>query len=268
MEGRIDEVPQMSEWSENWWDQPIVALDVETTGLSAEDDKIIEIALVKMRADQVEDVYCTLVQPGRPVGPDSERITGISDKDLEGAPRFEEIAAEVHSRLEGCAVLAYNLAFDRGFIQKALKENGFAWPETAPMLDPLILARGVFPDQRGYKLGLIAKRVGVSLEEAHRASHDAEAAGRVLYAMVDLLPEKLKELLELQSEWAADFARRTSNWRGGGRAADESLILTEAQASDDGLYRMGPAYRYNRDPDVDPLRFIFRKLPTSGGARR
>jgi len=258
----------MADWPENWWDLPIVALDVETTGLSADEDKIIEVALVHMRAGEVEDVYCKLVQPGRPIGPDAERITGITDEDVKDAPRFEEIAHEVAAMLENRAVLAYNLSFDRGFIEKALGESGLSWPETAPMLDPLILARGLFPDQRGFKLGIIAKKVGVSLEEAHRASHDAEAAGRVLYAMGDLLPANLQELLELQSEWAAAFSRKTAGWRGGSRGGHESLILTENQASDDGLYRMGPAYRYNRDPDLDPLRFIFRKLPTSGGTRR
>ncbi len=253
----------MKDLPELWWELPIAAIDVETTGLSADSDKIIEIAVVHMRAGQVEDRYCQLVQPGIPVGPDSQRITGISDADLEGAPVFADIAEEVERRLTGRAILAYNLAFDRGFVAKALRAHGRSWPADSPELDPLVLARGVFPEQRGFKLGMITERLGIPLEEAHRADHDAEAAGRVLYAMRDLLPARTEELLELQSAWVVEQAQATSGWRRP-READAHLVLGDAPGGD-GLFRLGPSYRYGQDADLDPLRFVFRRLRT--GAR-
>lgn len=254
-------------WPAHWWDLPIAAIDVETTGLDATADRIIEIAVVHMRAGVVEERYCSLVNPGRPVGPDSERITGISDADVADAPPFSEIAAEVAQRLQGHGILAYNLGFDRAFVENELRVCELAWPTDAPLIDPLTLARGIFPEQRGFKLGRVAERLGIELVEAHRADHDAAAAGEILYAMRAHLPEGLRDLLELQSEWAQDHARRTANWRGGARKADPSLILRGEAADEDGVYRLGPAYRYSRDGDVDPLRFIFRRLPAGGSSR-
>ena len=254
----------MADTGERWWDLPIAALDVETTGLDPKNDAIIEIAIVHMRAGEVEEAWGTLVQPGRPVGPDSQRITGISDADLVDAPRFAEIAKEVSERLEGRALLAYNLAFDREFIERALTANGLDWPPDAVVFDPLILARGRYPELKSRKLGRIAEHLGVPLEEAHRAAADAEAAGRVLYAMRQQLPEELSLLLELQSDFALAYARETASWRGGAREADPALVLMGGATAEDGSYRLGPAYRYGRDPDLDPLRFIFRRLPTTG----
>ncbi len=254
----------MAEERAHWWDLPIAALDVETTGLDPKNDAIIEIAIVHMRAGEVEESWSSLVHPGRPIGPDAQRITGITDADVADAPRFADVAEETAARLEGRAILAYNLAFDREFVERALDAGGRQWPEKAVLLDPLILARGLFPDVRSRKLARIAERLGVTLEEAHRAEADAEAAGRVLYGMRAHLPDALSELLELQSQWAVAYARDTASWRGGAREADPALVLMESPTTDDGSYRLGPAYRYGRDPDVDPLRFIFRRLPATG----
>ncbi len=257
----------MGNWPQNWWDLPIAAVDVETTGLSADDNHIIEVAIVHMCAGEVQDRYCTLVNPKTPIGKDSTRITGITDADVANAPTFPKIAKEVASRLSGRAVLAYNLAFDRGFLERALTAAGESWSDDAPQLDPLILARGIYPERRSFKLGVIARRLNIPLEEAHRADHDAEAAGNILYAMREHLPVRLQELLELQSEWAIAYARKTANWRSGPREADASLILGDTDESDDGDYRLGPSYRYSRDPDFDPLRFIYRRLSPSGGSK-
>ncbi len=257
----------MGNWPQNWWDLPIAAVDVETTGLSAETDRIIEVAIVHMCGGEVQDRYCTLVNPQTPIGPDSTRITGITDADVKNAPTFPKIAKEVAARLKGRAVLAYNLSFDRGFLERALNDSGESWDNDAPQLDPLILARGIFPDRRSFKLGVIARRLNIPLEEAHRADHDAEAAGNVLYAMREHLPVRLQELLELQSEWAIAYARKTAHWRSGPREADANLILGDSEATEDGDYRLGPSYRYNRDADFDPLRFIYRRLSPPGGSR-
>ena len=254
----------MAEQDAPWWDLPIAAVDVETTGLDPKNDAIIEIAIVHMRAGEVEESWSSLVHPGRPIGPDAQRITGISDADLAGAPRFADVAAETAARLEGRVILAYNIAFDREFVERALNASGREWPTNATLIDPLILARGLFPDVRSHKLARIAEHLGVALEEAHRAEHDAEAAGRVLYGMRAHLPGAVSDLLELQSQLAVAYARDTASWRGGAREADPALVLMESPTTDDGSYRLGPAYRYGRDPDVDPLRFIFRRLPATG----
>ena len=248
----------------SWWDLPIAAIDVETTGLDAANDAIIEIAIVYMRAGEVEQPWGSLVHPGRPIGPDAQRITGITDADVASAPRFADIAAEVVSRLEGRAILAYNLAFDREFVERALQAAGQTWPAGAILIDPLVLARGRFSELRSKKLSRHADHLGVSLEEAHRAEHDAEAAGRVLYAMRANLPDALADLLELQSDLALAHARDTASWKGGAREADPSLILMGSTTAEDGSYRLGAAYRYSSGPDVDPLRFIFRRLPATG----
>ena len=86
--------------------------------------------------------------------------------------------------------------------------------------------------------------------------------------MRELLPENLGELLVLQSEWAKAYAQRAASWRGGNRMADTSLVVEDNAPGQAENYRLGPAYRYSRDPDVDPMRFIFRRLPTTGANRQ
>ncbi|HQY59752.1 MAG TPA: 3'-5' exonuclease, partial [Polyangiaceae bacterium] len=177
-----------------WHDVPIAMLDVETTGRDSGQDRVIELGIVVGRAGEVVVKYNWMINPGRPIAPDAQEVHGISDADVANAPPFEAIAHEVQRALEGCVPAAYNAAFDRAFLHAEFARVGASAPAVpgplAPALrrevewlDPLVWARELQSDQRSRTLVDVAARLGVKLENAHRASDDAEAALHVLYRL-------------------------------------------------------------------------------------
>lgn len=249
IQGRFD-VPQ---WPENWVDLPLAVIDVETTGLEPTEDRIIEIGIIRFEDREVVESYGQLIDPERPVPDEVVELTGIEESDLEGQPTFDEVADEVHERLQGVGIVAYNLSFDRGFVEAELNRVGMDWPEEAPTLDPLIFARQFFKDLGRKNLGTIADKLGIPLEEAHRATHDAEVAGHVLYAFEDRLPARLEDLLVLQGQWEAAQAREMASWRG------DSGTETLSGAFGEQSIGLGPAFVYGDEPD--PLRALYSSVP-------
>lgn len=245
----------MSEWPEKWKDLTLAVVDVETTGLDPLEDRITEIGIIRFENRAVVETYGQLVNPGMPIPEESTRITGISDEDVKDAPSFEEIAEEVHQRLQGVGIVAYNLSFDRSFIRRELERCGLEWPDESPTLDPLIFARQFFKNQRRKNLGTICKLLGIPLEEAHRATHDATVTGHVLYAFAERLPEGLSELLMLQAQWEKIQAQEMT-WRSkGGDSEFESL----SDAFGGSTIGLGPAYIYG--DEADPLRALYMSVP-------
>lgn len=242
-------------WPQFWKDLPLAVIDVETTGLDAAEERIVEIAIIRFDKGVVTDRYCKLVDPERPLPEDTTRITGIKPEDLEGAQTFSEIANEVSERLQGVGLVAYNLSFDRGFIKNELERCGLHWPDESPTLDPLIFARQFFKSSPRKNLSTISRLLGIPLEEAHRADHDAEVAGKVLFAFEEKLPQELSQLLILQGQWEAKQAQEMSSWR----SFDNSFAsLGTAQVG------LGPAYIYG--DEADPLRALFSSMPEAKDA--
>lgn len=245
-----------------WFDHALAVLDLETTGLDAEHDRVIEIAIVEMSRGEEIHRYVRLVNPGREVSTEVTTITGITPEELADAPPFSELAAEIQARLEGRALVAYNLGFDRSFLHAEFERCGIRW-EPRLCIDPLVFVRQLQRNQGSKRLGAVAARMGIELERAHRADADAEATGRVLYALRDQLPDGLDELLLLQSQWAQQQEQEMAGWRGrGGDAMDTGLAPISPDARGTAL---GPAYIYG--DDTDPVRAMFAHLPDSGQRR-
>ncbi len=245
----------MSQWPDRWQDLPLTVLDVETTGLDPADHRITEVGLIRFEDGEVVEEYGQLVNPERPIPAESTEITGISDDDVRDKPTFDEIADEVHQRLQDVGLVAYNLSFDRSFLEMELEQCGYEWPDEAPTLDPLIFARQFFKDQHRKDLGTVCDLLGISLEEAHRATNDARVTGRVLYAFADRLPEELDELLMLQAQWEKLQAREMADWRRGDDDGADSL----SDAFSDKTVGLGPAYIYG--DENDPLRALYKSVP-------
>lgn len=237
-------------WPALWRDLPLAVLDVETTGFDAEAEHIIEIAIIRFEDGVVVDRYGQLVQPGRPIPDEVVKITGIRDEDVADAPTFDAIAHEVHARLQGAGLVAYNLSFDRNFVRAELGRCGLEWPDDAPTLDPLIFARQFFKNSPRKNLSTISKLLGIPLEEAHRAVHDAEVAGKVLFAFEDRLPPDLQQLLVLQKQWEASQAQEMSSWK----SFDGDL-----SSFGENPIGLGPAYIYG--DEADPLRALYMSVP-------
>ena len=93
--------------------RPLVALDIETTGLEAERDAIIEIGAVKFSGEDVLDRFCTFVNPHRPIPERVQALTGISQADVQDAPPLEAVAADLEQFIAGCVLVGSNvIGFD------------------------------------------------------------------------------------------------------------------------------------------------------------
>ncbi len=235
----------------DWRHLRIAAIDVETTGFDSQRDRVIEIGIVEMENGEVIDRYNQLVNPGIPIPRAVRDLTGIGEDDVADAPPFSAVAAEVHERLIGRCLVAYNLSFDRGFVTAELERCGLSWPDEAT-LDPLIFARALLTNLRTKRLGDVATALGIDLAAAHRAGDDAEAAGRVLYAFGDRLPPDLNKLLTLQAQWERqqDESHAIRRGVGAGFTLGGSAEVEIA---------LGPAYIYG--DEVDPYRALLRTLP-------
>ncbi|MFT7624479.1 MAG: DNA polymerase-3 subunit epsilon [Myxococcota bacterium] len=253
--------------SANWFDCDLAVVDVETTGLDPSKDRVIEVGIVHMRAGKTIEQYGRLIDPGREIPEVVVGITGITQDMVDGQPKFEDLAREIHARLEGKVLVAYNLSFDSAFIRAELERVGLKLPE-GPALDPLVFARELQKNDGSKKLGAVAERMGIVLEEAHRAVNDAQVAGDVLYAFGEQLPPRLEDLTILQKQWSAQQEQlMAARRRMRGQEVDEDALptATVALTTDDGIV-LGPAYIYGSDPD--PLRFFYSQLPDSSTARR
>lgn len=164
-----------------------VAFDLETTGLSAEEHEIIEIALVRFKRGEPSEAWSSLVRPNGPVPLKVLRLTGIDAGELEEAPSLAEVL-ETLGRFRGhLPLVGHNSAFDAAFIAKHVPD----FPN-ADLYDTLELGRIVFPGLKSYRLSEFAGNMGVILDGAHRAANDAEVSGklfRLIQEGIDLIPE-------------------------------------------------------------------------------
>ena len=130
---------------------------------------------------------------------------------VQGQPSFRDLKWEIYGRLRGRVFVAYNAPFDLGFLHAEMARAGLTLP-AAPILDPLVWARQLLVGQRKHNLGAVCDKLGVSLENAHRAVDDAEAAGKVLLRFADKVAPDLRTLLADQEGWSiaqeAAFAER------------------------------------------------------------
>ena len=150
-----------------------VAVDLETTGLDPTDDRITEIGAVRFDEQGRElGVFDRLVNPGRAIPAFTEKLTGITNEDVRGAPPFAEMAEDLRLFVGESAVVGQNVRFDLAF----LAEGGVQFE--GPALDTLRFARILFPEGPG-ALSDLAAELGVEMPVAHRALADARTAASV-----------------------------------------------------------------------------------------
>ena len=170
----------------SWTDHRIVAFDTETTGLNPFDgDRVMEFGAVELTVDADYRVTAVtthdwLINPEKPIPREVTRVTGINDEHVAGKPVFSKVAKAIHAVLDGAIVVAHNLAFDLNFLRLEFERCGLHWPSTVAEVDTLHISRAKMTEQNKHNLGHICRLFGVPLDNAHRATDDAEACGRVL----------------------------------------------------------------------------------------
>ncbi len=156
-----------------------VAFDIETTGLSAASDRIIEIGAVRFRSGEIVDRFNTFAAPGRPLPQKIVELTGITDEMLRGAPGIET-AIRGFLEFAGESVLAaHNATFDVGFISAACRELGIPFEPT--FIDSRNMARGLLPTLTKFDLHTVSLETKVPEFRHHRASDDAAAVAYILF---------------------------------------------------------------------------------------
>ena len=166
-----------------------VVFDVETTGLSAVHDVIIELGAVKVKDGKIIDKFSSFANPHRPLSKHIVELTHITDDMLKDAPEVDDVVADFLEFIEGTVLVAHNARFDMGFLQEAVKRIGKE-PVKNPVLDTLELARMLFPEMRNHRLNTLSDKLGIKLEQHHRAIYDAEATGHVMWKMLQMAYEK------------------------------------------------------------------------------
>ena len=151
--------------------QPLVFVDVETTGVSAVRGQVIEIAAIRVENGDVVRTVSTLLKPNSRLPAVITRLTGITDADVEDAPVFADIADELTEIFEGAIFVAHNVRFDYGFIKQEFKRIGVDF--RTRMLCTVRLSRRLYPSQARHRLADVIAAHQIPVSARHRAYDDA-----------------------------------------------------------------------------------------------
>ncbi|MDA1352957.1 MAG: exonuclease domain-containing protein [bacterium] len=165
-----------------------VSVDLESTGLSAEQNEIIEIGAVKMVDGEIVGRFETLVRPNGKVPPFIFKLTGINRHRLKEAPPIEAVIDEFLDFLGDAVFLAHNVPFDFGMVNRTLKRLGRPRLKNRT-IDTRDLAIMLLPDQPSHKLSILGPACGFPHPDAHRALADAEMVVHLFKMMVAQLNE-------------------------------------------------------------------------------
>ena len=161
-------------------------VDVETTGSSPERERITEIGVVSVDVDGDDTrvtEWSSLVNPGMPIPPEIQWLTGISNDMVRDAPPFSGVAQEVLDRLDGAIFIAHNARFDYGFLRAEFARAGLNFH--ARTLCTVRLSRYLYPDRAPHTLDAIIERFGLAGEQRHRALGDARVLWRLMQVLGD-----------------------------------------------------------------------------------
>ena len=211
-----------------------VAFDLETTGLSSANDRIIEIGAVVMKNGEELDRFQTFVDPQRPLEKKIVELTGITDEMLKGAPKIEEVLPEFLKFVNGRVLVAHNSDFDTGFIRAACARQGLPYTYTAA--DTLILSQNMLPQLNKFKLDIVSNALSLPDFNHHRAADDAVTCGLIMHRLMARMEEEL-DIHTLQ-----EINGRMTTLRAKGRITDRHarhiIILAKNQIGLRNLYHL------------------------------
>jgi DNA polymerase III subunit epsilon len=168
-------------------DEEWVVVDVETTGgTPSGGHRITEVAAVRVAGGQIQDVYATLINPGRPIPRMITALTGITNRMVSRAPRFREIMPRLVEVLQGRVFVAHNAPFDWRFVTAEMELAQGITP-SGRQLCTVRLARKLLPQLPSRSLGALVEYFGLEVATHHRAEDDAVATAQLLLRLIDIL---------------------------------------------------------------------------------
>ena len=223
-----------------------VVFDLETTGFSPEKNKIIEIGAVKVVDGKITDRYSTFVNPKEPIPYKIENLTNINDSMVENAREIHEILPEFLEFCEGCVMVAHNAGFDMSFIKQNCINMNLEREFT--VVDTVGLARMLLPALNKHTLDAVAKALGVSLENHHRAVDDAQATADIFVKFIPMLEERDVKLLDDINNISILSEKRVKKL-----PTYHAIILAKNEVGRVNLYRLisfSHLQYYNRRPRI------------------
>ena len=179
-----------------------IVFDLETTGLSNTNCKIIEIGAVKIAGGKVLEKYDVFVDPQCDIPPEITELTSITNEMVKGQRTIDVVLPEFLEFVGDRLMIAHNADFDMGFLRVAAKELGL--PFNNPSLDTVALSRYVNPDLKKHKLNILAEHYGLGDFHHHRASDDAEMLSMIFFEMLKQLEIlDIKNFAALEAEMSA-----------------------------------------------------------------
>ncbi|BCZ45410.1 DNA polymerase III PolC-type [Clostridium gelidum] len=183
-------------------DTTYCVLDLETTGFSPVTEKITEIGVMKIKDGKVIDKFSTFVNPQKSIPSRVVEITKITDDMVRDAETIDKVFPKMLKFIDGTVLVAHNAEFDIGFLKHNARVLGYDFDFT--YLDTLSLAQEIFPDFKTYKLGRVAKNLGIKVEVAHRALDDVDTTVKVFNIMLEELRLRGAETLQDIEIYASD----------------------------------------------------------------
>ena len=172
-------------------EQPLVFVDLETTGGSSAEHRITEIGVVEIGPQGVS-TWTSLVNPGQSISPFIQQLTGISDAMVRDAPSFAALAPTLFERLDGKLFVAHNASFDRGFLRAEFERAGMAF--NPDVLCTVRLSRALFPRESRHGLDALIERHGLVPSARHRALADADLLWQFWRQLHEIVPlDRLRE---------------------------------------------------------------------------
>jgi DNA polymerase-3 subunit epsilon len=158
-------------------------IDLETTGGLPNKDGITEVAIFIYDGQTIVDEFTSLINPGCPIPPFVQRLTGITDKMVAQAPKFEEVARRIVEMTDNCIFVAHNSSFDYSFLKHQFRKLGYSYRKNS--LCTVQLSRRILPGKTSYSLGKLCKEIGIRIEGRHRASGDALATQQLFALLLE-----------------------------------------------------------------------------------
>ncbi len=212
-------------------DESFVVFDIETTGFSPVNNKIIEIGAVKVQNGEITDRFSTFVNPEVPIPFEIEKLTNINDSMVMNADTIEAVLPRFLEFAKDCVLVAHNAGFDVSFIKENAKRLGLESDFT--YVDTVAIARVLLTGQAKYTLDAVAKTLGISLENHHRAVDDAECTAQIFVRFIAMLKkdgiETLSALNDLGKS-SVDAVRKLHSYH--------IIILAKNQTGRINLYRL------------------------------
>ena len=177
-----------------------LCLDLETTGLNPKLDKIIEIGAVKVRQGEITDTFSAFVKPGRFLEEHIQKLTGISERDLENAPVIAEVLPQFLEFAEDLPLLGHRILFDYSFIKRAAVNEKLSFERSG--IDTLKIARKYMPELPSRRLSDLCENFEIPIK-AHRALEDAKATHLLYQKLTEQFYGKIDSANENYRE--ADF---------------------------------------------------------------